>query len=112
MGLTSDLKHRLIVHQRTEIENDAGETDFAYPPAGKVWGALTVTGGRTETLPGEMERADVTHRLTLRPGSCRLTTDTWFEYQGRRYDVLYWQPHYKRRDRIEVLLRMVIEDGT
>lgn len=111
MGLANDLKHRLTVYQRTKTENDIGETEFVYRPAGKVWGALTITGGAVETLPGEMERASVTHRLTLRTGACRLATDTYFEYQGQRYDVLYWQPHYKRRDRIEVLLRMVTEDA-
>ena len=50
-------------------------------------------------------------KITIRPRSCKLTTATRFLYQGHRYDVQYWQPHYKRRDRIEVMVRLVVEDG-
>ena len=111
MSLTNDLKHRLTVYNKQPFTNDIGETDYKYAPDGTIWGALTVVSGRTETLPGETERAAVTHKLTIRPRSCKLTTATYFEYQGQRYDVQYWQPHYKRRDRLEVFLRLVIEDG-
>ena len=111
MSLTNDLKHRLTVFNNQPFINDIGETDYQYAPDGTIWGALTVVSGRTETLPGETERAAVTHKLTIRPRACRLTTATYFEYQGQRYDVQYWQPHYKRRDRLEVFLRLVVEDG-
>lgn len=111
MGLMNDLTHRLTVYNQQPVENDIGETEFVYTEDGKVWGGLTVLSGRTDTLPGDTVRAEVTHRLLLRPRACKLTTSTYFVYQGQRYDVLYWQPHYKRRDRLEVMLRMVIEDG-
>ena len=62
-------------------------------------------------MPGDTVRAEVTHKLTIRPRSCRLTTATYFVYEGQRYDVLYWQPHYKRRDRLEVMLKLVVEDA-
>lgn len=111
MSLTNDLKHRLMVFNKQPFTNDIGETEYQYAPDGTIWGALTVVSGRTETLPGETERAAVTHKLTIRPRSCKLTTATYFEYQGQRYDVQYWQPHYKRRDRFEVFLKLVVEDG-
>lgn len=111
MSLTNDLKYRLTVFNKQPFTNDIGETDYEYAPDGTIWGALTVVSGRTETLPGETERAAVTHKLTIRPRACRLTTATYFEYQGQRYDVQYWQPHYKRRDRLEVFLKLVVEDG-
>ena len=112
MSLSNDLRHRLTVFNQQPFTNDIGETDYQYAPCGTIWGALTVVSGRTDTLPGETVRADVTHKLTIRPRACKLTTATYFEYQGQRYDVQYWQPHYKRRDRLEVLLKLVIEDGT
>ncbi len=111
MSLTNDLGHRLTVFNKQPFTNDIGETDYEYAPDGTIWGALTVVSGRTETLPGETERAAVTHKLTIRPRACKLTTATYFEYQGQRYDVQYWQPHYKRCDRLEVFLKLVIEDG-
>lgn len=111
MSLTNDLKHRLAVYQRVERENEDGETEFVYRNTGKIFGALTVASGTAETLPGEMRRAAVTHRLTMRPSACILTTDTYFVYHGQRYDVQWWQSHYKRRDRVEVMLRLVTEEG-
>ncbi len=111
MGLPNDLKHRLTVLNKTPKENDNGETYYDYTEDGAIWGALTVVSGRTETLPGEAGRAAVTHKITIRPHACRLTTATRFLYQGQRYDVQYWQPHYKRRDRIEVMVRLVVENS-
>lgn len=111
MGLTNDLKHRLTVLNLKQVETETGDTDYEYAEDGRVWGGLSVVSGRTETLPGDMERANVTHRLLLRRGACRLATSTRFLFRGQRYDVLYWQPHYKLADRVEVLLKLVIEDG-
>ena len=111
MGLTNDLRHRLTVLNKKPMENESGETYYDYAEDGTIWGALTVMSGRTETLPGEAERAAVTHKITIRPRACKLTTATRFLYQGQRYDVQYWQPHYKRRDRIEVMVRLAVEDG-
>lgn len=59
----------------------------------------------------ERRRLYAQSKLTIRPRSCRLTTATYFVYEGQRYDVLYWQPHYKRRDRLEVMLKLVVEDA-
>ena len=111
MSRTQNLKPRRPEFKMLPFKNDMGRTDDRYAPDGTIWGALTVVAGRTESLPGEAERAAVTHKLTIRPRACRLTTATYFEYQGQRYDVQYWQPHYKRRDRLEVFLKLVIEDG-
>ena len=111
MALTNDLRHRLTVFNKHQIENDIGETCWQYTEDGKIWGALTVMSGRNETMPGDTVRAEVTHKLTIRPRSCRLTTATYFVYEGQRYDVLYWQPHYKRRDRLEIMLKLVVEDA-
>ncbi len=110
MALASELRHRLTVYQRVATIKD-GEDRYTYEEAGRVWGSLCVSRGVLESLAGGMERPDVTHRLLLRRGACHLATDTYFMYQGQRYDVLYWQPYYKKPDRVEVLLRMVIEDG-
>lgn len=110
LTLASELRHRLTVYQRVAAVQD-GEDRYTYEAVGRVWGALSVSRGALERLEGGMERPDVTHRLLLRRGACHLTSDTYFVYQGQRYDVLYWQPYYRKADRVEVLLRMVVEDG-
>jgi len=110
MTLASDLRRRLSVFQRVHNVSD-GEDCYEYEEAGRVWGLLSVARARLEPLEGDMERPDVTHKLLLRRGACRLSTDTYFIYQGQRYDVQYWQPYYRDSDRVEVLLKLVIEDG-
>ena len=65
MALTNDLRHRLTVYNKHQIENDIGETCWQYTEDGKIWGALTVMSGRNETLPGDTVRAEVTHKLTM-----------------------------------------------
>ena len=64
MALTNDLRHRLTVFNKHQIENDIGETCWQYTEDGKIWGALTVVSGRNETLPGDTVRADgtIVHR--------------------------------------------------
>lgn len=42
MALTNDLRHRLTVYNKHQIENDIGETCWQYTEDGKIWGALTV----------------------------------------------------------------------
>lgn len=112
MGLCNDLRFPLTVYGQEEITTEIGETDFVYSPLRTVWAGLTVTGGRTETLPGDTERAQVTHKITLRVGTVpELSTDMYFVCQGQKYEVQWWQPHYKKRDRIEVMCKLVVEDG-
>ena len=110
MGLINDLRHRLTVYNKKPMENDRSDTYYDYAEDGTIWGALTVMSGRTETLPGEAERADVTHKITIRPRSCKLTTATRFVYQGQRYDVLYGYPIYNRSGWMELYCRLVVED--
>ena len=45
MALTNDLRHRLTVYNKHQIENDIGETCWQYTEDGKIWGALTVMSG-------------------------------------------------------------------
>lgn len=111
MGLTNDLRYRLTAYGKQPIETATGETDYDYLPIGTVWGAITVTGGRAEPLPGDSERVEITHKITLRAGAVKPVADLYFVCQGQKYEVQYWQPHYKKRDRIEFLCKLVVEDG-
>ena len=82
MALTNDLRHRLTVFNKHQIENDIGETCWQYTEDGKIWGALTVMSGRNETLPGDTVRAEVTHKLTIRPRSCKTDHCNVFRLRG------------------------------
>ena len=109
MGLTNDLRHRLTVYNSHEIELDTGETSSQYLPDKQIWGSLNVSSSKVENLSGDMERQNITHKLVIRPNACNLKTDTYFMYKNQKYKLLSWQPHYKQRDRIEIMLEMVVE---
>ena len=54
---------------------------------GTIWGALTVMSGRTETLPGEAERAEITHKVTIREASLpEICRGMYFVVRGLRLD--------------------------
>lgn len=110
MGLTNDLRHRVTVYARQPLENALGDQDFGYAPVASVWASIRVRSGKTEELAGEQERATVTHVVTIRANALpKLSPDMYLLYHGQRYDVQYWQPHYKRPDRVQLLCRLVVE---
>lgn len=110
MALLNDLRYRVTVYGKQKTTNALGEVSYDYAPLRTVWAGITITNGTVQTIPGDMERAQVSHRFTFRAGAMSdLTTDMYFLFRGQRYDVQWWQPHYKNLDRIEVLCSLVVE---
>lgn len=110
MGLVNQLSHRITVHARREITTALGELDFDYPAIKTVWAAVAVQGASNETLPGDSIRAKITHKFTLRVNALpEIQPDMYFMMCGQKYTVLYWQPNYRRNDRIEVFCSLEVE---
>ena len=110
MGLTNDLRHRVTIYTRSKLNTEFGETDFGYAPLLSCYAAIRPKGGHEEIIEGEMRRANITHVITVRANALPTPqTDAYIMYKDQRYDVLYWQPHYKHNDRVELMCRMVVE---
>lgn len=59
-----------------------------------------------------MERAEVTHRITVRgPPSRTLTTDLRLRFRGQVYEVQYFYPNYRDSGFLDLYVKLVIEDG-
>ena len=75
------------------------------------------TSGRTETLTGDAERAEITHRVVCRSASLpELGREMYFIIRGQRLDVSYWLPIYNRRGWVEIYCTLrqgeVTRDGS
>lgn len=63
-----------------------------------MWAKIVPTAGRGETVEGDMERAEVTHRITVRRASIpNLTTDLAASVPGAVYEVQYFYPNYREQ---------------
>lgn len=103
-----ELRERMAVWKAGPVTDPCGETDYQYSELRTIWAHVTPTSGRTAELPGEAERAEVTHKVTIRAGSLpEICREMYFVVRGQRLDVLYWYPVYNRRGWLEIFCRMV-----
>lgn len=107
-----DLRSRVTVLRRVKTKNALGEDDYTYEPERKVWARIVPTTGRTESLEGDMERVEVTHRVTVRRAAIpELQTDLRLRYRDQDYQVRYFYPDYRDGGFLDLFVRLVIEDG-
>lgn len=110
MSLTNDLRHRVTVYTKQQQTTALGDMDFGYAPFAAIWAGIVPKTGKTEEIAGEQKRAAVTHVVTIRANALPdLNVDMYLMSRGQRYDVEYWQPHYKRPDRVQLMCRLVVE---
>lgn len=107
----SDLRARITIYRKVKETNDLGETYFDYQPERTVWANIVPTSGRTADLEGNTERAEITHKVTVRAPSCPvIDRGMYFTFRGQRYDILYGYPIYNRAGWLELFCRLVVED--
>lgn len=107
-----ELRNRVEMLRRIERVNDLGERTYDYEPERRVWAKITPASGRGETVEGDMERVEVTHRIIVRRASIpKLATDLRLRYRGQEYDVQYFYPNYRDSGFVDIFARLVVEDG-
>ncbi len=107
-----DLRSRVEVLRRVKAENALGEDTYDYEPDRKVWARIVPATGRRESLEGNVERAEITHRVTVRRSAIpELQTDLRLRYRGQDYEVRYFYPNYRDGGFVDLFVRLVVEDG-
>lgn len=107
-----ELRSRVEVLRRVKAENTLREEYYTYETERKVWARIVPTTGRTEPLEGNMERVEVTHRVSVRRASIpELCTDLRLRYRGQDYEVRYFYPNYRDGGFVDLFVRLVVEDG-
>lgn len=108
--LNEDLNCRVALYGKIERVNALKEKVYDYEKIKALWAEVLPTTGNQQELAGGMMYADITHKITVRTESAPdLTNDMYFLFRGQRYDVKYFMPNYKIRDRVEVYCRLVVE---
>ena len=106
-----NLRELIDVYRLVSKLDTDDETDYVPQFVCRTWANVAPSGGQTETLPGDSERAVITHRVTLRDRAIpELSTDMIFVCRGQRLQVQYFYPIYKFRGWVEVYCRMLEGD--
>ena len=102
-----ELRERVEVWKAEPATNEQYETEYIYQPLRTIWANVTPSSGRTETLPGDTERAEITHKVTIREASLpEICREMYFVVRGQKLDVQYWYPVYNRRGWLEIFCRL------
>ncbi len=108
-NLASTLNCRIDVHAKTPTKNVLGETTFNYPKTKSVWAEIIPSGGTQKDGQGGMVYAEITHRIIIRAGAIPdLANDMYFMFKGQRYNIKYFFPNYRLRDRVEIYCSLVV----
>lgn len=108
-SLASQLNNRIDVYGKVEFINELTEKDYRYEKIKPIWSKIIALNGAVKDGEGNSQYADITHRITIRVGAIELTKDMYFIYKGQRYDIKYFNPNYKYKDRIEIMASLVVE---
>ena len=108
----NDLKCRVELLRRTARSNDLEERTYDYVPERRFWAEIVPTVGRRETIEGDMEQVEVSHRISCRRAALpELTTDMRLRFRGQEYAVRYFYPNYKRTGWMDIFVTLVVENG-
>lgn len=108
MSLSSRLNCRVDLYGKTPSTNELEETTFVYSKVKTIWAEILQENGSTQKGEGNTMYSEVSHKFTIRTGTT-ISNDMYFMFKGQRYDIKYFNPNYKFRDRIEVFCSLVVE---
>ena len=107
MVQAGELRERLEVWKAEPQTDENNETDYVPQKLRTIWANVTPSSGRTETLPGETERSQITHKVTIRaPSLPEICREMYFIVRGQRLDVQYRYPVYNRRGWLEIFCQL------
>lgn len=104
------LRNRIDVFAKKECRNEFNELAYEYGKVGSVWAEILPKNGKEESMPGNLIRENITHKIIVREGAIKKPrNDMYFIYRGQRYEVMYFMPHYQKRNLIEFYCKLIIE---
>ncbi len=108
--LAEKLDKKVDVYKKQKIINDIGQTEYNYALFKSVWANIMPTSTKVANYVAETDRAEYTFKFILRENSIKeLTRDMYFIYKNQRYNIDYFVPNFKNKDRVEILCKLVVE---
>ena len=107
--LLEKLDKKVEVYQKQKIINDLGQTEYKYSLLKRVWANIMPTSTKVSSYIAETDVAEYTFKFILRGNSIKnLTRDMYFIYKNQRYNIEYFVPNFKNRDRVEIICKLVV----
>lgn len=106
------LRNKIDVYAKTKTTNVLGQTDFEYTFLKSVWVEIAINnkGNREKENVGNTTFTETSFKISLRKSAIpNLSRDMYFMYQGQKYDIEYFIPHFKNKDIVEVYCKLVME---
>ena len=109
-SLCDRLNSKVELYQKIKITNELGEKDYQYQKSKMIYAEISPQSGSEKAARGNTIFAEISHKFTIRANAVsHLSNDMYFIFKEQRYDIKYFQPNYKYRDRIEVFCKLVVE---
>lgn len=108
--LAEKLDKKVDVYKKQKTINDLGQTEYRYAFFKSLWANIIPTSTKVANYIAETDRAEYTFKFILRENSIKeLTRDIYFIYKNQRYDIDYFVPNFKNKDRVEIICNLVVE---
>jgi SPP1 family predicted phage head-tail adaptor len=109
MASYAQLNCEIDVYSGAEGLNELGEVCYTYSKLKSIWAEITAESGSVKKGEADTETVEVTHKMTIKADDVELSNDMYFIYDGQRFDVKYFMPNYRYKDRINVFCTLVME---
>lgn len=108
--LVEMLDKKIEVYKKQKVINDIGQTEYRYSLYKKVWASIMPTSTKVSNYIAETDRAEYTFKVIIRANTLKdITRDMYFIYKSQRYNIDYFVPNFKNKDRIEIVCKLVVE---
>lgn len=109
LGLSNDLNCRIDVYEKTKVLNEIGENEYAEGLIASIWANIIPMNGSMKNGQADTESVEISHKFVIRKNVIELKNTMIFVFENQRYEVKHYIPNYKKKDRIEVFCRLVVE---
>ncbi len=106
----AQLRHKIDVYGKVTVTNELGETDYTYDKIKTIWASIIPQTGNLQKQQTDTILTNVTHKIVTRYNSGKeITTDMYFMFQGKRFDIKFILNPYFKNETLEIFVTEVIE---
>lgn len=109
MSLATNLKHKITFYRKSSIINELGQETPIFAKDKDVWAEIKIASAQMKTVVANTSYEQFTHKVTIRSGSIVLENSMEFEYNGQRFEVLYYEPCFNDKGAQILYARAIIE---
>lgn len=107
--LAEKLDKKVQVYKKQEVINDLGQTEYQYNFYKNIWANITPLSNKHINYIAETNKIEHNFKFILRENSIKdLSRDMYFIYKNQKYNVDYFVPNFKNKDRIEIICKLVV----